>query len=844
MEDARASMKGSVLVVGAGPAGMRASFELLNQGFKVVLIEEKPTVGGKMAQIDKMYPSNECATCTILPRMLELTSDPNMTIVSFANVTAIQGEAGNFRVRVAKKPRYVNPAKCTACTDCFPVCPVGGVPMEFDFGRAASKAISFYSPFPPRKALINPERCEYLLKGSCGDKDTPPCVEACKPEAIDFLQKIQEVEFNVGAIILAVGMDEVKSEGVVGSYGHGTLPNVITALEYERLLSGLGPTGGVVKRSDSKEPKSVAWLVLDEASSCGFMSSVAQSVGTMEKNPDASVYVIYKNFPHLRTSYDSYYQHARERGVMFVRGESATVTGEKNGDLVIEAGGERIGTEMLVLAVPLAPSKSVVELGKTAGIEIDGRRAAHTTTTLHNGIFLCGAAAGAEGIDHSIVQACSAAANAAALLSSARGTETVPPPERKLLPVASADEPAIAAIICRCGKNIAGIVDIEEVANYVSSLPNVTKVELTPFGCDGVKLKELLKTGKYNRVVMGACSPKTHEPLFELYAENSGLNRHLLEIVNVRNHCTWVHSNDREKATQKTKTLMRMGVERCRLLEPLEDLRISVTPSCLVVGGTPAGIACALKVAEMGLQVYLVEIENSLDTVEGNGAPAVRKRIAELGKNGKMKICAGAKVGKVEGSVGNYKARILAPGTEEEIAIGSVVLATGRRMGISDEKTGADYEKDLLLQRDEEGNFVGMLGLLNPQEFNTEGVFRCGSARASLDIAECIMDGEAAASRVAGIISKKEMIKSPRTSFVVDANCDGCAYCIEPCPAHAITLIEYMRDSTIKKTVQVNEAICRGCGICMATCPKKGIYVRHFKPEYFAAMVNAVAWRG
>ncbi|MBA7521591.1 hypothetical protein ES705_13698 [subsurface metagenome] len=143
-------MQGSVLVIGSGPAGMRTSYELLHQGIKVYLAEEKPTIGGKMAQIDKMFPSNECATCTSLPLMLELTNDPNLTMLAFSEVKSIEGSVGDFKVKIEKKPRYVNPMKCTACTDCFPVCPVGGIPMEFNFGRGSSKAIFFYSPFPPR----------------------------------------------------------------------------------------------------------------------------------------------------------------------------------------------------------------------------------------------------------------------------------------------------------------------------------------------------------------------------------------------------------------------------------------------------------------------------------------------------------------------------------------------------------------------------------------------------------------------------------------------------------------------------------------------------------------------
>ena len=154
---------------------------------------------------------------------------------------------------------------------------------------------------------------------------------------------------------------------------------------------------------------------------------------------------------------------------------------------------------------------------------------------------------------------------------------------------------------------------------------------------------------------------------------------------------------------------------------------------------------------------------------------------------------------------------------------------------------GNDFEKDLLLQSDYKNFFIGMLGILNPLDFNTDGVFKCGSARKALGISDAIVDGEGTASRVAGIISKKELVKSPTISFVVDEKCDGCAYCIDPCPAQALTLLEYMQKGSIKKTVEVNEAICRGCGVCMATCPKEGIFVWHFKPKNFEEMINAVA---
>lgn len=824
---------------------MRASSELVNQGFKVVLVEEKPTIGGKMAQIDKMFPSNECSTCTALPKMLELTSNPNVTIVSFADVESIEGELGDFKVKVTKKPRYVDPAKCTACTDCFPACPVAGIPMEFNFGRGTSKAISFYSPFPPRKALINPEKCTYITEGMCGDKEVPPCVEACKPEAILFDQKPQTVEFNVGAVILATGMKEVKSEPLE-QYGYSKLPNILTGLEYERLLSGLGPTSGVVKRDDGQEPKSVCWYVLDHNSSIGFMTAVAQSLGTVERKPDATITVLHGNHALQREGYKDFYLKAKESNINFVQTDNITSVKKTDDNLEISFDNETITAEMFVLIPPLSPTERGRKLAEKIELELDesgfvGEKSgdSHPIRTSREGIFVCGSALAPKGIDDAIIQACSAASHAASFLAPERGKEMAPPSQKDLLPVEPQDEPATLVVICQCGKNIAGLLDMEELVEYTKSIPNVKHVEVTPFGCDGVRIRELLKTKGFNRLVMGACSPKTHEDLFSLHAEMGGLNRYLMEIVNLRNHCTWVHSKDRSKAVEKAKTLMRMGVKRATLLESMDDIHVPVTPACLVIGGEPGGISCALKLAEANLNVYLVEKRDSLDKIEKNDAPFVKNLINELSRNEKVKIYTGSEVGRAEGFVGNFKAEIVTPDGKENINIGSVVVATKAKM-ITDSDEG-DFEKDLLLQRDERDFFVGMLGILNPLDFNTEGVFRCGSAREEMGALDAIVDGEAAASRAAGIISQKELVKSPAISFVVDEYCDGCAYCIDPCPSNAITLIDYMiADGSIKKTVEVNEAVCRGCGVCMATCPKKGIFVRHFKSEYFEGMIKAV----
>jgi heterodisulfide reductase subunit A len=833
-------MKGSVLVVGAGISGMRATSELVRQGFKVYLLEEKPTIGGKMALMDKMFPTNECATCTILPQMLELTSNPHVTVLAFTDLLSVEGNVGDFKIKAVKKPRYVDPMKCTACTDCFPACPVGGVPMEFNFGRGKSKAISFYSPFPPRKALINPDKCAYLVNGKCGDGPVTPCAAACKPGAIDFSQKPQEVNFQVGAIILATGMDEAKGEAVK-RVGYGRLPNVLTALEYERLLSGLGPTSGVVKRDDGKEPQSVAWLVLDDPSPISFMSAAAEALGTLERTASASVSILYKNLANLGNLYNQFYDESKKRGVRYIQTDAVEVNQGGDGNVVLgyisDGKKESLETEMFVLATPLMPAPGVSEVARKLNLEVDERGLfkkrpgdSHPLHTSREGVLICGGVQGPNGISASVIQACAAAADVAALLAPARDTELVAPPRKQLLPVEPGDEPRIAAVICRCGANIAGLLDRDQLVEYTSSLPHVKKVEVTPFGCDGVKMRELLKTGEFNRVVIGACSPKTHEALFQQLTEAGGLNRYLLEIVNLRNQCTWVHSKNKEEATRKAKTLMNMGVSRVALQVPLEDIHIPVTQSCLVIGGTPSGIGCAAKLSEMGFQVHLVA-DSPMDKDNAvAGALLTESRVS-----GKIKTYPDAKIGQGSGFIGSYHVEIVEPTGKKGVDVGSIVIATGARL----QADGSDYEKDLALQRDEAGLFVGALGIMNPLDFNTEGIFRCGSARATVDVPEGVVDGEAAASRVAGIISKNEIVKAPTLSTVIDENCDGCAYCVEPCPARAITLLEYMYDGSIKKTVEVNEAMCRGCGICMATCPKDGIFVRHFKPEYFRAMIKA-----
>ncbi|WP_455393303.1 FAD-dependent oxidoreductase, partial [[Eubacterium] cellulosolvens] len=704
-------MKGSVMVIGGGIAGLNSALELTAQGFKVVLVEKNPTLGGRMAQLDKMFPSDECGMCTILPKLLEITSNPNIQLMAFCEVQSVEGTAGDFKVKVLKKPRYIDPMKCNACTECFPACPVGGVPIEFNYGRGASKAISFYSPFPPRKALIFPDYCTYLKEGKCGDGEKPPCVEACKPEAIDFTQKPTEVEVNVGAIIVATGLDTYRP-AEIPKYGFGKFGNVLTSMEYERLLSGIGPTAGIVKRADGTVPKKVAWVQCvgpneqlkrgtTYCSAVCCMAATTEALGTLDREKDSEVYVIHNDIVGYAKGFQEHYRHAQERGVKYIRGRVESVTEAENGDLNMKLKDPSgnlsdMTVNMLVLSTNLVPNKDNSELAGRLGIELDDQGffkerdyIYEPLVTTREGVFLAGTAQGPKDISESIAQACGAAAGAAGLLKEAKGTELVKPPERVMRDVKPEDEPKIGVMLCDCGSNIAGFIDMDELGEYAKSLPNVTVVDRDLFACGGAKYKEMIANNDINRTVVAACSPKTHEHLFQLHTETAGLNKYLMELVNARNHCSWVHTTDKKAATEKAKTLLRMGVARARLIEPLETIETDVEQSCLVIGGGISGMACANKLAQMGYNVHLVDKNNELGgkfrmlnsayMSEGRPAEFIQKLSKSIMENDKVTTHLNTEISNIDGFIGQFDITLKEGGIEKQLKTGSIVIATGAK---------------------------------------------------------------------------------------------------------------------------------------------------------------------
>ena len=279
---------------------------------------------------------------------------------------------------------------------------------------------------------------------------------------------------------------------------------------------------------------------------------------------------------------------------------------------------------------------------------------------------------------------------------------------------------------------------------------------------------------------------------------------------------------------------MKMGVARARLLEPLEEVKVDITQSCLVAGASPSGVAGAAMLAEMGIRVHLVAETADLASIPDSDHPLVKSLLARLAADDHVDLHAPATVEGVQGRLGSFNVELVRQGNKETVEVGAIVLAT--RSGL---EAGVNFEGAVALSKNEEGFYASTEGILNLLDFSAAGVFNCGPARALLGTEEAIIDGEAAASRAGGVLAAPVLIRPAVISNVVHENCDGCAYCVDPCPTRSITLLEFMQRGVIKKIVEVSEATCIGCGICMATCPKQGIFVRHFKLEYFSEMVKA-----
>lgn len=539
------------------------------------------------------------------------------------------------------------------------------------------------------------------------------CLDACLANAIDHSMTKKDHTIDVGAVILSSGFTPFDPS-VMTSYCYGHSPNIMTSLEFERILSASGPYGGhLVRPSDNVEPKKIAWLQCvgsrdinkgDHSYCSGVCCMYANKQAVIakehsDKNLDTAIF-----FMDMRThgkEFDKYNMRAEDdNGVRFIRSRIHSVFPEPKDTYKIVYSTEAGNTieeifDMVVLSIGLSPNKDAQDIADKMGIELNSHGFAKTNNlspvcTSKKGIYVCGAFQEPKDIPGSVMEASAAAATASMALKHGRWTQTKIkelPPENDF----SNQKPRIGVFVCNCGINIGGIADVPAVRDYAATLPFVVHVEDNLFTCSQDSqdhLKEVISEQKLNRVVVASCSPRTHEPLFQETIRDAGLNKYLFEMANIRDQNTWVHMKEPEKATRKAKDLVRMAVAKAALTEPLHQVSLDIKKSLLVVGAGVAGMEAAISAAEQGVDVHLIEktgvpggIANNLNTTwQGeNIQDYLEKLIAKVNKDKLINVYLNSEVQSFTGSIGNFVTIIKTNKKKTTIEHGAAILATGAK---------------------------------------------------------------------------------------------------------------------------------------------------------------------
>ena len=580
------------------------------------------------------------------------------------------------------------------------------MPDPFNPGLASRKAI--YLDYPqgvPLAYAIDRDHCIYFEKGRCR-----ACEKFCKAQAIDFSQEDTTATIEVGAVLLAPGFKPFDPSKL-STYGYSALPNVITALELERLLSAGGPTTGhLVRPGDQMEPARIAFLQCvgsrdlnkgdhSYCSSVCCMYALKDAIIAKEhSHGELDVTIFFMDMRTVGKDFERYLEKAKAAGIHFIRCRVHSISPAHEGhegNVAIRYVAED-GTvleqefDLAVLAHGLEITDQTVHLAETLGVELDSHHFTQASSftpvaTSRPGIYACGVLTGPKDIPQSVMEASAAAGAIAARLAKARHTETqekVAPPGRDV----TGEPPRIGVFVCDCGINIAGVVDVPSVVEYARTLPFVEFAAENMFTCSQdtqETMAQVIAANNLNRIVVAACSPRTHEPLFQETLINAGLNKYLFEMANIRNQDSWVHGGDPEAATEKARDLVRMAVVKAAILAPLKETEISVTPSALVIGGGVAGMAAARNLSEQGFKVELVEKSDTLGgianelfhTAKGEDVRGFVKSLAEtVQADENITLHLSTTVTDVDGFVGNFVSK-LSDGTE--VSHGAAILATG-----------------------------------------------------------------------------------------------------------------------------------------------------------------------
>ncbi|MFH1156903.1 MAG: FAD-dependent oxidoreductase [Pseudomonadota bacterium] len=707
MTMAQTDMIGSVLVAGGGIAGIQAALDLADSGYFVYMVEPTPSIGGVMAKLDKTFPTNDCSMCIMSPKLVEVGRHINIRLVTLAEIRDIRGEKGRFEVEIFQKARFVDLDKCVGCGACAEKCPKKTKDL-YNESLVQRKAI--YVPYPqavPLKYCIDPVICLKLTRNRCG-----VCETVCPSNAVNFGDTDKIFSLTVGSVILAPGFKAYNPAGRA-PYGWDASRDVVTSLEFERLLSASGPNQGhLIRPSDHGEPRSIAWLQCvgsrdvnkcDNAhcSSVCCMYAIKQAIIAREHDPSLSCTIFYMDMRTHGKGFEACFNEARDKhGIRFIRCRVHSVFQEPDQSLQsIDYFDEKTSSlvrerfDMVVLSVGMEVDDQVRTLARALGVDLtEGgfcRTSAFTPTlTSRDGIYVCGAFQGPKDIPQSVIEAGSAALRAGGALASARGTLT----RTLTVPVetdVNNEVPRIGVFVCHCGINIGSVVDVPAVRDFAETLPFVVYAADNLYSCSQDAqdiIAGIIREKGLNRVVVAACTPRTHDPLFQETLQGAGLNRYLFEMVNIRNHNSWVHKDDPEKATLKAKESVRMAVAKITLAVPLREETLPVNRRLLVVGGGISGMSAAMAMAEQGFEVEIVETapllggnaRNILHTASGE---PVREALADMEKSVlshpmiTVHLC--SRLSHVRGFVGSFESTLDKDGQTITVNHGAAVIATG-----------------------------------------------------------------------------------------------------------------------------------------------------------------------
>ena len=537
------------------------------------------------------------------------------------------------------------------------------------------------------------------------------CVRVCKARAVNHEMRDELIHFEVGAIVLANGYEPFDA-GRKPEFGYGRYKNVVTSVQFERILSASGPYSGHIKRpGDGRVPKKIAWIQCvgsrdvpegnDYCSSVCCMYATKQSIIAREHESDLETTIFFIDMRSFGKGFESFFNRAKnENGTRFVRSQISSIKeNPENENLILQYVDTRNSRsvireefDLVVLSVGLVADESIKSIAELAGIQCNqfsfaGAHAWLPLLSSREGIFLSGAVSGPKDIPETVMQSSAAAALCGELLQEVRGSEIEVrkfPPERDV----SSEEPRIGVFVCHCGVNIASVVNVEEVVAYAQKIPGVAYAENTLYACSQdtqKKIRETIVEKRLNRLVIASCTPRTHESLFQETLREAGLNKYLFEMADIREQCSWVHQGEPEKATEKAKDLVRGSIGKSQLLEPIHFKTVGITKSVLVIGGGISGMNTALSLSRQGIEVFLVEKKERLggelshikSSLEGyDWQTRLSETIASVESQDNITVFLNSELERINGFLGNFTSVVKGESTSE-IHHGAVVIATG-----------------------------------------------------------------------------------------------------------------------------------------------------------------------